>query len=106
MAEEVKNKYDELTKTLEEEYKKKNEDLEKSFNEKTKAFKDKFIEDAEKLKKEFLDTLKSLENKNSTLTKENTDLQRIDTRHRCVTLNLKESKNRTSIRSTRCRYNS
>ena len=75
MAEEVKNKYDELTKTLEEEYKKKNEDLEKSFNEKTKAFKDKFIEDAEKLKKEFLDTLKSLENKNSTLTKENTDLQ-------------------------------
>ena len=75
MAEDAKNKYDELTKNLEAQYKQKNEELEKSFNEKTKAFKDKFIEDAEKLKKEFLDTLKSLENKNSTLTKENTDLQ-------------------------------
>ena len=74
-AEEAKNKYDELTRTLEEDYKKKNEALEQSFNEKTKAFKDKFLQDAEKLKKEFLDTLKSLENKNSTLIKENTDLQ-------------------------------
>ena len=53
MAEEAKNKYDELTRTLEEDYKKKNEALEQSFNEKTKAFKDKFIQDAEKLKKEY-----------------------------------------------------
>ena len=75
MAEETKNKYEELTKTLEEQYQKKNEELEINFKEKTKAFKDKFISDAEKLKKEFLDTLKSLENKNGTLTKENTDLQ-------------------------------
>ena len=75
MAEEAKNKYDQLMKDLEEEYKKKNEDLINNFNEKTKAFKEKFIVDAEKLKKEFLDTLKSLENKNNTLTKENTDLQ-------------------------------
>ena len=35
MAEEAKNKYDELTRTLEEDYKKKNEALEQSFNEKT-----------------------------------------------------------------------
>ena len=75
MAEEAKNKYEQLIKSLEEDYNKKNEELEKSFNEKTKAFKDKFLEEAEKLKKEFLDTLRSLENKNSTLTKENTDLQ-------------------------------
>ena len=75
MAEEAKTKYDELMVNLEEEYKKKNEELENNFLEKTKAFKDKFILEAEKLKKEFLDTLKSLENKNSTLTKENNDLQ-------------------------------
>ena len=75
MAEEAKNKYDELMRNLEEEYKKKNEELINNFKEKTKNFKDKFIQDAEKLKKEFLDTLKTLENKNNTLTKENTDLQ-------------------------------
>ena len=75
MAEEAKNKYDELMKNLEEEYKKKNEELINNFNEKAKAFKEKFVLDAEKLKKDFLDTLKTLENKNSTLTKENTDLQ-------------------------------
>ena len=75
MAEDAKNKYDELMKNLEEEYKKKNEELINNFNEKTKAFKEKFLVDAEKLKKEFLDTLKTLENKNATLTKENTDLQ-------------------------------
>jgi len=75
MAEDAKNKYEELMKNLEEEYKKKNEELLNNFNEKAKSFKEKFILDAEKLKKEFLDTLKSLENKNNTLTKENTDLQ-------------------------------
>lgn len=75
MAEDAKNKYEELMKNLEEEYKKKNEELLNTFNEKTKQFKEKFVVDAEKLKKEFLDTLKSLENKNNTLTKENTDLQ-------------------------------
>ena len=75
MAEDAKNQYEQLMKKLEEEYKKKNEELINNFNEKTKAFKEKFIVDAEKLKKEFLDTLKSLENKNNTLTKENSDLQ-------------------------------
>ena len=75
MAEEAKTKYEELIKNLEEEYKKKNEELLNNFIEKTKVFKDKFVVDAEKLKKEFLDTLKSLENKNLTLAKENTDLQ-------------------------------
>ena len=75
MAEDAKNQYEQLMKKLEEEYKRKNEELINNFNEKTKAFKEKFIVDAEKLKKEFLDTLKSLENKNNTLTKENSDLQ-------------------------------
>ena len=62
-------------KNLEEEYKKKNEELLNTLNEKAKQFKEKFVIDAEKLKKEFLDILKSLENKNNILTKENTDLQ-------------------------------
>ena len=75
MAEEAKNKYDELIISLEEQYKKKNEDLINSFNEKTKEFREKFVIDAQKLKEEFLSTLSSLENKNKTLTKENTDLQ-------------------------------
>ena len=45
------------------------------FNEKTKEFKDNHIREIESLKQQFLNSFKKLEEKNSTLTKENLDLK-------------------------------
>jgi hypothetical protein len=45
------------------------------FNEKTKEFKDNHIREIEALKQQFLNSFKKLEEKNSTLTKENLDLK-------------------------------
>ena len=62
-------------KDLEDDYQRKILELEERFKIKTNEFKNNHIREIEELKQQFLNSFKNLEEKNSTLTKENLDLK-------------------------------